>query len=199
MRSHALVGPLHVAVGADGNDRVLHAVEQRFKLALAGAEFGEAALDLARGFVECAAEAADFVRRRILHPGFEIAFGDVGRDVDDVFEAARGQSRRESGNDECNNQRERRAKSEPSADLGLHGFDIGERVGEANGSSGDGDRYVNGTPRAALRRSSMPVRPARAAANSLNCDWSGMLAGFVSESASTFPLESMMVARAPAA
>src|SRR5579872_3722987 len=54
-------------------------------------------------------------------------------------------------------------------------------------------------PRVALRRSLLPVFPARASANSARWAWFSMLAGFASESASTLPEASMMVARAPAA
>src|SRR5271165_799851 len=54
-------------------------------------------------------------------------------------------------------------------------------------------------PTVALLRSSMPILPARAAANSLRAAWFSMLAGLASESASTLPEASMMVARAPAA
>jgi len=36
-----LIGPLHEAIGTDGDDRVLHAVEPGFELALAGLDGGE--------------------------------------------------------------------------------------------------------------------------------------------------------------
>jgi len=44
---HGLIGPLHEAIGTDGDDRVLHAVEQGFELALAGLDGGETFFDAA--------------------------------------------------------------------------------------------------------------------------------------------------------
>src|SRR5579871_5834067 len=58
---HGLIGPLHQAIGADGDDSVLHAVEQSFELALAGADGGEAAFDLSGGAVDGGGDASDFI------------------------------------------------------------------------------------------------------------------------------------------
>ena len=87
---HGLVGPLHEAVGADGDDGVLHAVEQSLELALAGAHGGETSFDLAGGLVDGGGDASDFVERTCRRRGHEIALLDAGGDVDDVLETAGG-------------------------------------------------------------------------------------------------------------
>ena len=66
---HGLIGPLHEAVGADGDDGVLHAVEQGFELALAGADGGETLFDAAGGFIDGAGDAADLVLRGLEDAG----------------------------------------------------------------------------------------------------------------------------------
>ena len=76
---HGLVGPLHEAVGADGDDCVLHAVEQSFELALAGADGGETALDLAGGFIDGGGDAADFVKGSVVYAGAQIALRQCGQ------------------------------------------------------------------------------------------------------------------------
>ena len=83
-----LIGPLHEAVGADGDDRVLHAVEQGFELALAGADGGETLFDAAGSLIDGAGDAADFIRRSFQDAGLKVALGDAGGDVDDALEAA---------------------------------------------------------------------------------------------------------------
>jgi hypothetical protein len=85
---HGLIGPLHEAVGADGDDGVLHAVEQGFELALAGADGGETFFHAAGGNVNGRGDATDFVLRSFLNASLKIAFGDTGGDVDDAFETA---------------------------------------------------------------------------------------------------------------
>ena len=87
---HGLIGPLHVAVGADGDDGVLHAVEQSFELALAGADGGKTFFDAASGLIDGAGDAAYFVLRRFENTGVEIAVGDAAGDFNDVLEAAGG-------------------------------------------------------------------------------------------------------------
>ena len=66
---HGLIGPLHEAVGAHGDDGVLHAVEQSLELALAGADRGKTAFDLAGGFVDGSGDAADFIERLVFDAG----------------------------------------------------------------------------------------------------------------------------------
>ena len=91
---HGLVGPLHEAVGADGDDGVLHAVEQSFELALAGADGGEAAFDLSGGLVDGGGDAADFIEGTVFDAGTQVALLDAGGDVDDAVETAGGPDRR---------------------------------------------------------------------------------------------------------
>ena len=59
--------------------------------------------------------------------------------------------------------------------------------------------YTKGMPRVRLLRSSMPTLPASAATNSGRCAWFSIVLGSASESASTLPVGSITVARAPAA
>ena len=61
---HGLIRPLHQAVGTYGDNRVLHAVEQGFELALAGTHGGKTVLDLAGGLIDGGGDPADFVLRR---------------------------------------------------------------------------------------------------------------------------------------
>ena len=98
---HGLVGPLHEAVGTDGDDGVLHAVEQGFELALAGAHGGKTAFDLAGGFVDGGGDAADFVEGRVVDAGAQVALLDAGGDIDDAFEAARGPDGGSAGDEQA--------------------------------------------------------------------------------------------------
>ncbi len=62
---HGLVRPLHAIVGADGDDGILHAVEQGFELALAGLQSGETFFQMAGGLVQRGGDLSDFVRRTL--------------------------------------------------------------------------------------------------------------------------------------
>jgi len=59
--------------------------------------------------------------------------------------------------------------------------------------------YRKGMPKVWLRRVSEPTLPCNAAANSVRREWFSMVLASASESASTLPSVSMIVARAPAA
>ncbi len=139
---HGLISPLYEAVGAHGDDGVLHAVEQGFKLALAGLDGGETLLDAAGSLIDGAGDAANFVRRSFEDAGLKIAFGNAGSDVDDAFEAASapvGSDRgHQKGEDEC----QAGGHGQPVAKLRGNGFHIGERVREADGAAGDRNRYI---------------------------------------------------------
>ena len=135
---HGLVGPLHEAVGADGDDGVLHAVEQSFELALAGADGGESSFDLAGGFVDGGGDAADFVegrsstRARRSPCSMRAATSTMrSRRRAVQMDAA---ARDEQGDEESDGGSPKQA----AMHLRLHGFDIGERIGEANRAAGDG-------------------------------------------------------------
>ena len=82
---HGLVRPLHEAVGADGNDRVLHAVEQSFELMLAGVHGGECALDPAGRLIDSSGDEADLVERGIRYPGLEVSVSDASGDIHDAL------------------------------------------------------------------------------------------------------------------
>ena len=85
---HRLIGPLHQPIGADGNNRVLHAVEQGFQLALAGLHGGKTLFDATGRLIDGSGNPADFVLRRFEDAGLEIAFGNAGSNIDDAFQAA---------------------------------------------------------------------------------------------------------------
>jgi hypothetical protein len=85
---HGLIGPLHQAVGADGYDGVLHAVEQGLELALAGADSSKTFFHLAGGFVDGGGDTSDFVEGTIIDAGAKISFFDAGGDVDNALETA---------------------------------------------------------------------------------------------------------------
>ena len=87
---HGLVGPLDEAVGAYGNDGVLHAVQQGFELVLAGADGREAAFDLASGLVDGGGHAANLVEGSVLNAGTQISLLDADCDIHNVLETARG-------------------------------------------------------------------------------------------------------------
>ena len=135
---HGLVGPLHEAVGADGDDGVLHAVEQGFELALAGLHGGKTALDLAGGFVDGGGDAANFVERTCLRRGPEDRPARCGRRHRRCVRGG-GKSRRTptaaiSKRDE---EGDGRTPNQAAMHLRLHGFDIGKRIGEAHCASGN--------------------------------------------------------------
>ncbi len=139
---HGLVRPLHEAVGTDGDDGVLHAVEQSFELALAGADGGEAAFDLSGSFVDGGGDAADLIERTVLDAGTEVALLDADGDIDDVLEASRGPDGSGGGDEQGEEQSDGRAPEQAAIDLRLNGFDIGKRIGEPDGATGDGDGHV---------------------------------------------------------
>ena len=132
---HGLVGPLHEAVGADGDDGVLHAVEQGFELALAGADGGKTFFDAAGGFIDGGGDAADFILRSFVDAGLEIAFGDAGGDFDDAFEAAGGPIGGDGGHYESEEEGQTGSQCQAVANLRGDGFHIGERIGEADGAA----------------------------------------------------------------
>ena len=103
---HGLIRPLHKAVGTDGDDSVLHAVEQGFELALAGADGGKTLFDAAGSLIDGAGDAADFVRRSFEDAGLEVAFGNAGGDVDDAIEAASAPVSRDGGHEKGEDERE---------------------------------------------------------------------------------------------
>jgi len=85
---HGLIGPLHEAIGTDGDDRVLHAVEQGFELALAGLDGGETFFERRAVLSMAPATRPISSWRRFLDASLEIALGNAGGDIDDAFEAA---------------------------------------------------------------------------------------------------------------
>ena len=128
---------------------------------LAGTDGGKAELDLAGGFIDGGSNATDFIRRSIIDASAQIAALDASGDINDVLQAARGPHRGGSRDQQGDEGREERSPEKMVADLGLHGFDIGERIGEADGSSGDGSRdveegYADGGA-AALALASLPL------------------------------------------
>ncbi len=197
---HGLVGPLHEAIGTDGDDGVLHAVEQSFELALAGTDGGEAAFDLAGGFVDGGGDAANFIEGTVVDAGAQVALLDAGGDVDDAIQTAGVQTEAEAAMSKARKRAMVDPQSRRRLHLRLHGFDVGKRIGEADRATGHGngdvEKWNAERGAAALVLAGLP---ARAAANSLRVAWFSMLAGLDSESARTFPEASMMVARAPAA
>ena len=90
---HGLVGPLHAIIGADGDDGVLHAVEQGLELALAGLQCGKTFFQMAGGFVERGGHLSDFVAGSFLDARGQVSGGDaVGKPHDALQAAGRGLS-----------------------------------------------------------------------------------------------------------
>jgi hypothetical protein len=81
---------LHKAFGTDGDHGVLHAVEQGFELALAGAHGGKAALDLLGSLVDGCGDASNFVQWGLVDAGAEVALFDAGSDVHNALQATGG-------------------------------------------------------------------------------------------------------------
>ncbi len=165
---HGLVGPLHEAVGADGDDGVLHAVEQGFELALAGADGGETLFDAAGGFIDGAGDAADFVLRSFQDAGLKVAFGDAGGDIDDALKAASAPIGGDRGHQQGEEEGHAGSQFQPAANLRGNGFDIGERIGQANGASRRWEPRHRETECQWWRCGAhcYPILPERAAANS---------------------------------
>src|SRR5271157_238099 len=125
---HGLIGPLHEAVGTDGDDGVLHAVEQGLELALAGADGGKAALDLPGSLVDGGGDAANFIERSVVHAGVKIALLDAGGDIDDALEAARSPDGGGGSDQQSDDESERRPPQHAAVNLLLNDFYIGERI-----------------------------------------------------------------------
>ena len=134
----AAVGPLDASVGADGDDGVLHGVEQSLELTLAGLNGQEAFFELAGGFVEGRGYLADFVDRSCGDAGGEIAGGDPIGEGDDALQAAGGILRAHDREQHHDDESDTRSKEQGTMDAPGSGFDVGERIGEADGTSGDG-------------------------------------------------------------
>ena len=139
---HGLIGPLHQAIGADGDDGVLHAIEQSLELALAGADGGKATLDLSGGFVDSGGHPANFVDGMILETGPQIAALDAGGHVDDAFEATGGPDGSQGRDDQRDQKGQSGSPEHTAADLGLNRFDVGKWVGEAHGATRNGGGHV---------------------------------------------------------
>src|ERR1019366_2456211 len=127
---HGLIGPLHEAVRTDGDDGILHAVEQSFELALAGTHGSEAAFDLSGGLVDGGGDAANFIEGTVFDASTEVALLDADRDVDDVLEAAGGPDGCGGGDEQGEEQSDGGSPNQAAVDLRLHGFDIRKRIGK---------------------------------------------------------------------
>ena len=83
---HGLIGPLHALVLADGDDRVLHAVQQSLQPVLAGAQSGKAFLELVGGFVERGGDLSDFVVVVFRNARPQIAGSNLARKLHDALQ-----------------------------------------------------------------------------------------------------------------
>src|SRR6202050_1488181 len=139
---HRLVGPLHQAIGADGDNGVLHAVEQSFELALAGTDCGETFFDAAGCAIDGSGDPADFILGSFADTGLQIAFGDTGSDIDYALEAASRPIRGDPGYKKSEKKSQAGSLRQPVANLRGNRFDIGKRVGQADSAAGDGSGHI---------------------------------------------------------
>ena len=80
--------------------------------------------------------------RSLQDAGLKVALGDAGGDIDDAFEAASGPIRGDRGYQKGKEERQSGSEFQPAANLQGHGFDVGERIGQADGAAGDGNGHV---------------------------------------------------------
>jgi uncharacterized protein YgbK (DUF1537 family) len=106
---HAAIGPLHPAIGANGNDRILHAVEEGLEFALAGLHAGEAFLNLARGHVESGRHLADLIGGGGSDSGGEVARSDAFGKGHDTSQTPANILRGRGSDDEGDDKRSERA------------------------------------------------------------------------------------------
>jgi hypothetical protein len=97
---HRTIGPLHEAIVADGDDGILHAVEQGFQLTLAGDDGGETLFDAAGSFVDGASDAADFVLGSLADARLEFTIGYASGYIDDALQTASGPIGSDGGDDQ---------------------------------------------------------------------------------------------------
>ena len=105
-----------VALG-NGNDGILHAVEQSFKLALAGADCRKRLLNLPRGFIDGGGDASDLVDRRVVEARAQIAALDADGNIDDALQAAGNPDGSCGCNGEGDQKRESGAPNQAAANL----------------------------------------------------------------------------------
>ncbi len=135
---HAAIGPLHPAIGVDGDDGILHGVEQGFELVLAGLDGEKTRFQLAGGLVEGHGDLADLVERGGGDAGGQIAGGYLLGKRHDALQAARGVQRGDRGQQHHDDESDQRSQKERVVDTLRGGFDVGERIGHANRASRDG-------------------------------------------------------------
>jgi hypothetical protein len=87
---HAAVCPLHPAIGSDGNNRVLHAVEQSFEFSLICLQSGEAFFQLAGSFIEGTSNLSNFIHRGFGDARGQISARDLIRKSNNATQAACG-------------------------------------------------------------------------------------------------------------
>ena len=101
---HDGIAPAHLSLGIDGNDRLLHAVEQRGQFAATTFERVEALLQAARSHVERMGDGRDFIQIALFDPGRQIAGSDAIGEHHDAAEAfgdpLRQQGRQQGRDDE---------------------------------------------------------------------------------------------------
>ena len=82
---HAAIRPLHTPIGADGDHGVLHAVEERLELILAGLHADKVFFDAPRRAVECSGNLPDFIYRSGGDSGSKVAGGDALGETHDAL------------------------------------------------------------------------------------------------------------------
>ena len=80
-------------VGADGDDGILHAVEQGFQLTLAGLQGREAFLQMAGSLIERTGHLANFISGFFVDARRQVAVGDAVGELHNLAQASRCQLR----------------------------------------------------------------------------------------------------------
>ena len=138
---HLMICPAHHPIGAYRDHRVLHAVEKRLELALAGPHRREAAFHLLRRLVNRRRHPSNLIQGGLIHPRVQIPSFNSRRHIHDPLQPARGPDRSPCRDQQGNKRRQRRAPKQPSPHLRFDRFHVRQGIGQphrpARDRSGD--------------------------------------------------------------
>src|SRR5205807_10471367 len=101
------------------------------------ANSGESMLKLAGGVVKCGGQGTEFVEGLVFDSGSQISFSDARGDLYDAPQTAGNPYGGCGGQQEGHGHSQRRGLQQSVTNLGVNGLDVGEGIGQANGSARD--------------------------------------------------------------
>ena len=112
---HDGIAPAHLSLRVDGDDRLLHAVQQRGQFAAAAFQGMKAVLQAAGGDVERMGDGGNLIQIALFHPGRQIAGGDAIGEDHDAGQALGGPLRQQCRQQGRHHQREQRSQHNTAA------------------------------------------------------------------------------------